>query len=67
MSWPGMEEIELLRAALQDARDLAREDAPADMIIDVCDRALAPTDPMSGPEWGRPRVPGDERFAEDVP
>ena len=34
-------ENERLRAALQDALDLAWEDAPAMMIVDVCDRALA--------------------------
>jgi hypothetical protein len=25
------------------------------------------TDPMNTPEWQHPRVPGDERFSEDVP
>jgi hypothetical protein len=35
------EEAERLRAALQDAKDLAIGDAPAHMIIDVCGRALA--------------------------
>jgi len=35
-------EIERLRAALQDAKDLASSDAPAHMIVDVCERALAP-------------------------
>jgi hypothetical protein len=34
-------EIERLRAALGDAKDLAEADGPAHMIIDVCDRALA--------------------------
>ena len=34
-------EVERLRAALQDAKDLALADAPAHMIVDVCDRALA--------------------------
>jgi len=34
------EEIERLRAALKDAKDLAIGDAPAAMIVDVCDRAL---------------------------
>ena len=24
-------------------------------------------DPMSAPEWSYPRIPGDERFDEDVP
>jgi hypothetical protein len=33
-------EIERLRAALQDAKDLALGDAPPHMIVDVCDRAL---------------------------
>ena len=34
-------ENDRLRAALQDALDLAWEDAPAMMVVDVCDRALS--------------------------
>jgi prefoldin subunit 5 len=34
-------QVERLRTALQDAKDLAIGDAPAHMIIDVCGRALA--------------------------
>ena len=34
-------ENERLRAALQDVLDLATGDAPAHMIVDVCDRALS--------------------------
>jgi hypothetical protein len=34
-------ELKRLREALQDAKDLAVGDAPAHMIVDVCDRALA--------------------------
>ena len=30
-------------------------------------REIENADPMSAPEWDYPRVPGDERFAEDVP
>jgi hypothetical protein len=36
-----LDEVERLRAALGDVKDLAQEDAPAHMIIDVCDRTLA--------------------------
>jgi hypothetical protein len=35
------DKAERLRGALQDAKDLALADAPAHMIVDVCDRALA--------------------------
>jgi hypothetical protein len=34
-------ENERLRAALIDVRDLAKGDAPNDMILDVCEDALA--------------------------
>jgi hypothetical protein len=40
--WEAMlAELKRLREALQDAKDLAVGDAPAHMIVDVCDRALA--------------------------
>jgi hypothetical protein len=35
-------EVERLRAALMDVRDLAKGDAPNHMILDVCEDAMEP-------------------------